>query len=97
MSTTGDFSATPCDAPDVGDAAFGRSPFTDFGAVSCTHTLQPPEVDELPETGPATNPRIFICVRHDAVATVSAFALLGVEGRVAQVAEAVDQVWALQQ
>lgn len=85
------------DAPDVGDASFGRPPFTDFGAVSCTHTLQLPEVPGMAAAGPVTNPRLFICTRHDVVATVSAFAVMGAQGREADVAAAVDQVWALQQ
>ena len=84
------------DAADVGDASFGRPPFTDFGAVSCTHTQELPEVEGLPDTGPLTNPRTFLCVRHDEVATVSAFALLGAQGREAEVAAAVDQVWSMQ-
>ncbi|HET9944290.1 MAG TPA: hypothetical protein VFR56_01460 [Actinomycetes bacterium] len=85
------------DAPDVGDASFGRPPFTDFGAVACTHTLQLPETPGVDDPGPFTSARMFLCVRSDDVATVSAFALMGAQGREADVAAAVDQVWALQQ
>ena len=40
---------------------------------------------------------MFICFSHDDMATVSAFVLMGAHGREADVAAAVDEVWALQQ
>ena len=84
------------DFPDVGDAAFARPPYTSHGPVSCTHTLQLPATATDPEPQPVTSPGLLLCLRHDDVATVSAFVLLGAP-READVAAAVDAAWALQQ
>ena len=85
------------DDPDGPDVKLAREPFTVFGAVSCTHTLQLPEAEWDPDPQPFTSDRMFICFRHDDMATVSAFVLMGAHGREADVAAAVDEVWALQQ
>jgi hypothetical protein len=80
------------DSSGFGDPSVGRPPYTMFGEVRCTHSLQ--FKDSSPEL---VDSKLLLCWRASDTLTVSAIMLLGGQGFDEDTAQAVQDVWDAQQ
>jgi hypothetical protein len=85
------------DSRDEGDPGLGRPPYSKFGEVSCTHWFQLPDVLGQGESKPYRSDKMLLCWRASETLTVSVLMPLSPPGYEQTAAQAVDEVWALEQ
>jgi hypothetical protein len=81
------------------DLRLGRPPYTKFGDVSCTRTFQLPDslVPGQDQPKPFHSDRILLCWRARTTLTVSVLVPTSPAGYEQTAAQAVEEVWALEQ